>query len=135
MPAAAIYSLSDSDDPLKDMLQKIGDLSKFKLNGARVLLWTYIRPRVTKGGILLTDKEVNEDVWQGVVGYVLALGPIAFKTDGTNDFGGLSVKPGDWVTFVSGEPRRVQINGVDCRITEDTQIQMVIPSPDYITHN
>lgn len=134
MSAAAIYAFADSDDPTRDMLREIGDLSKIDINGARVLLWTYIRPRKSKGGIIFSDSAVKEDLWQGTVGYVLKAGPVAFKDDGTNDFGGFSVEPGDWVTFRTGDTRRVQINGVDCRLAEDTVIEMKIADPQIITH-
>lgn len=136
MPAAALYSLADSADPTADMLKKIGDLSKIQLSGGKLLLWIYIHPRKSKGGIILTDKEVTEDRYQGAVGYVLKRGPFAFQDDVELKwkFGGFDAKVGDWVVMVPGEGKRVQINGCDCRIIEDALIQMVIPSADLITH-
>lgn len=135
MPAAELYRIADAEDPKAEMLKAIGDLADVSgINGARVLVWTYIRPRKTKGGIFLTDKEVKEDLWQGAVGYVLKLGPLAFKPDDNNNFGGFEAKAGDWVTFRPGDARRVQIRGVDCRIVEDALIDMVITDPDMITH-
>ncbi len=136
MPAAELYKLSDSDDPTKAMLKQIGDLSHVNIAGGRVLLWTYIRPRKTKGGIILTDKEVKEDLWQGTVGYVLKRGPLAFVDDAATNtnFAGFEAVVGDWVIYSPGEGKRIQINGVDCRIIEDALIAMTLPEPDMVTH-
>lgn len=136
MGAAEVYSIADSADPKGEMLKKIGDLSKVEIGGGRVLLWQYIAPRRTAGGIILTDKAVKEDIWQGSVGYVLKCGPLAFKDDpdAKINFGGFSAGEGDWVTFSPGEAKRVQINGVDCRLIEDALIQMKIAEPNLITH-
>jgi hypothetical protein len=38
------------------------------------------------------------------------------------------------VIFRPGDARRVQINGVDCRMVEDTLLDMIIDTPDVITH-
>lgn len=136
MGAAEVYNIADSADPKSEMLKKIGDLSKIEVGGGRVLLWHYIAPRRTAGGIILTDKAVKEDVWQGVVGYVLKLGPLAFKDDSEAriNFGGFSAKVGDWVVFQNGPAPRRQINGVDCRIIEDALIEMKISDPTIMTH-
>lgn len=132
--AAEIYKLADSENPQEEMLSKIGDLDNIEVGGAKVLVWVYIAPRKTKGGILRPDSNVKEDLYQGVVGYVLKTGPLAYINDGTNDFGGFSVKAGDWVTFRPADARRVQINGVDCRIIEDVLVDMKINTPELITH-
>lgn len=134
MASAEIYKLADSENPQEEMLKKIGDLSNLTVGGAKVLVWVYIAPRKTKGGILRPDSNVKEDLYQGVVGYVLTTGPLAFKDDETNKFGGFSVKPGDWVTFRPADARRVQLKGVDCRIIEDVLIDMKIDTPEMITH-
>lgn len=134
MPAAAVYAFADSPDPTKEMLKTIGDLSKVKIAGARVLVWSYIAPRKSKGGIYMPDSEVKEGVWQSAVHYVLKCGPFAFKDDEANKFAGFTAVPGDWVTLVPGEGKRVQINGVDCRLIEDALIQMKIADPAMITH-
>lgn len=133
MPAAAVYNIADSDNPLEKALQEIGDLSKIDLAGAKVLVWIRISAR-KKGSILLPDSAIKEDIWQGVVGYVLKKGPLAFKDDEANKFGGFNPEIGRWVTFRPGDARRIQINGVDCRIVEDTLIDMTINDPEIITH-
>lgn len=128
-----IFQLADSGDAVQDMLAKIGDLGKVSLAGARVLMWIYVAPRKV-GNILMPDSVVLEDKWQGTVGYVLKTGPRAFKNDEQNDFAGFAAAAGDWVLFTPGEGRRVQINGIDCRIIEDALIQARIADPTIITH-
>jgi co-chaperonin GroES (HSP10) len=136
MPAAAVYNISEADDPKSEMLKTVGDLSGFDLAGARVLVWPYIRSRKTKSGIILTDKSVKEDVYQGAVGYVLKIGPLAFQDDEKQNikFAGFACKEGDWVAFSPGEGKRLQINGVDCRLFEDSLLLAKVADPDTITH-
>lgn len=136
MGAAEVYNIADSADPKAEMLKKIGDLSKIEVGGGRVLMWSYIAPRRTAGGIILTDKAVKEDIWQGVVGYVLKVGPLAFQddTEARINFGGFKAEVGQWVVFAPGEAKRRQINGVDCRLIEDALIEMVIADPTIMTH-
>ena len=134
MPSAAIYELSQAKDVKAAIIEKIGDLSKMPLAGARVLLGIYIAPEKTKGGIILTDTTKKEDIYQGTVGLVLAKGPIAFKDDAVNKFGGFDPSVGQWVTYNAGDAKRVQINGVDCRYIEDSLIQQIVPDPAVITH-
>ena len=122
-------------DPAKqEIFAAIGDLSKLdRLMSARVLLATYIPPRKSKGGIIFTDNELQESVYQGQVGLVVAKGPMAFKDDGESTFSGQDIQVGEWVVFRGGGPR-VQVNGVNCRIMDDTQIEMVVTDPEFITH-
>ena len=65
-------------DPVKQMLDEIGDLSNIEVFNNQVLLGIYIRPVKTRGGIMLTDNYRDEDKWQGKVGLVLKKGPTAF---------------------------------------------------------
>lgn len=136
MPAAKLYEFADAANPKDAMLKAIGDLADVQVAGARVLVWPYIRPRKSAGGIIMPDNAVREDVYQGAVGYVLKCGPLAFEDDASQNikFGGFSAGVGDWVTFTPGEGKRVQINGVDCRLFEDSLIQMRVKEPDTITH-
>ncbi len=133
MMAAGISPITD---PIKkEIFDAIGDLSKLdRLFSARVMVATYIPPRKSKGGILFTDSELQEAVFQGAVGLVIQKGPRAFKDDASNEFHGQTVEVGEWVVFRPGDSKRVQVNGVNCRIVDDTQIDMVVTEPDWITH-
>ncbi len=130
----AKFDVAPVDPVKKEIFDAIGDLSKLdRLMSARVLLATYIPPRKSKGGILFTDNERQESVYQGMVGLVIAKGPRAFVDDDTSAFHMQNVEIGEWVVFRGGGPR-VQINGVNCRIMDDTQIEMVVTDPDFVTH-
>jgi co-chaperonin GroES (HSP10) len=132
----ATERLSRAGDQKAELMAAVGDLSNVELLNNKVLVGIYIEPETTKGGIILSAGRVKESVWQGTVGLVLKKGNTAFKDEpetGTH-FHGQDVEVGDWVVFRPGDARRVQIKGVDCRLVEDTLIDMVISSPEVITH-
>lgn len=135
MPPAQLMRIATSDNPKKGILDAVGDISKINLFSGRVLVGIYIAPEKTKGGIIRVNDTVKEDVWQGVVGLVLKKGNLAFKDDEFNKFHQQDVKVGEWVTFRPGDAKRIQINGVECRIVQDTLIDMVIDNPDIVTHS
>lgn len=143
MPAAKLMEIAQSSDPREGLLSAVGDLSKINVLSGRVLVAIYIAPEALKSGIndkgekfqlLRTQAAVKEDVWQGCVGLVLKKGAMAFKDDEINKFHGQDVKVGEWVTFRPGDAKRIQLNGVDCRIVEDTVLDMVIDDPEIVTH-
>lgn len=134
MPAAMIYELSLSNNVKDDTLKAVGDLKKLSLFSGRVLVAIYISPSKTKGGIILTDKAKQEDVYQGQVGLVLKKGPLAFRDDEVTKFHGQDVQVGEWVAFRPGDGKRIQINGVDCRIIEDTAIDAIVDDPTIVTY-
>ena len=131
---SGIDALSQSDDVARDIMKGVGDHSIAPLAGARVLLGIYIAPEKTKGGILRPTEVKKEDIYQGNVGLVLLKGPLAFKDDDRNSFGGFSPEVGQWVVYNAGDAKRVQINGVDCRYIEDSLIHQIVPDPSMITH-
>ena len=135
MPPAKLMQIATADDPKKAILSAIGDVSKISLFSGRVLLATYIAPEKTSGGIYRPVTNVKEDIWQGVVGLVIKKGATAFKDDDSTQFHGQNVQVGDWVTFRPGDAKRIQINGVECRIVDDVLIDMVIDNPDIVTHS
>lgn len=136
MPAATLYSIAKSSDPKKAILESLGDLSQAvpSLFSGRVLVAIYIAPEKTSGGIMLPHSVTKEDVWQGSVGLVVKKGNMAFKDDDTHKFHEQDVTVGDWVVFRPGDGKRIQINGVDCRIIEDSMLDMIISDPAIVTH-
>lgn len=70
--------------------------------GSSVLIGMFIRPNKV-GSIYLADRSRDEDVYQGRVGLVLALGPLAFVDDKFRRFGGPWCRPGDWILYPSYE--------------------------------
>lgn len=125
-----ITSMYHDEDPAKDIVEKVGDISGFDLFGPKVLVAIYVRPEKTKGGIYLTDKVRDEDLYQGKVGYVLKIGPGAFSD---NDwFGDVRVDVGDWVGFRASDGAALVVNGVNCRLLEDVRIYGKASNPDLI---
>lgn len=116
--------------------ENLGDLSDFKVLGSNVLVATYIAPRTTSGGIILSDKGVDEDRWQGKVGLVLKVGEDAFKYNytpgGAYEFTGTAPKAGDYITFHTSDARELSVRGVSCKLIDASLIRMIVPSPDDI---
>ena len=79
--------------------------------GADVLLVMYERvgqggESKTQGGIIIPEMQggtATEDKYQGKVGLVVKLGPLAFKEDDTHKWGDTVPKIGDWVLVNVGE--------------------------------
>lgn len=136
MPSIAVLErLSKAASPKNALQKEVGDVSSINLMSGRILVALYIGPEKTKGGIYRPTSQLKEDVFQSCVGLVLRKGALAFKDDENNKFHGQDVAIGDWVTFRPGDGKRIQINNVDCRIIEDTLIDMVIEDPEMITHS
>jgi co-chaperonin GroES (HSP10) len=124
------FEMHHERDPGDVIREEVGDISNVEVMHNLVLLSIYKRPEKTKGGIILTDRTKSEEVYQGTVGLVLKVGPGAFKDDGINKFHGQSVSPGDWVCVRNSDCQRVAINGVHCRLIEDSLIKLKIGHPD-----
>jgi len=118
-------------EPEKEIIDRIGDLSTVDIFNNQVLCAIYVRPTKTKSGIILTDNTRAEDKFQGKVGLVLKKGPRAFKDDG-DWFEGCDVQEGDWVFFRVSDGWPLTINGVDCRLLDDTIVRGKIDHPDRV---
>lgn len=133
---AVLEELARAANPKIALKTKLGDLTKIELLSNRVLVAIYIAPEKTKGNIIRPGQTIKEDVWQGTVGLVVKKGRTAFKDEPEtkNYFHGQDVAVGDWVVFRPGDAKRIQINGIDCRMVEDSLLDMVIEDPSVITH-
>lgn len=82
--------------------------------GYHVLVMQYRRPSKV-GSIVLPAQAHKEDDYQGVVGYVLALGPDAYQ--GAKFASGAWVKPGDWVAWprLKASTTRFAVKAIDGR--------------------
>ena len=119
-------------DPKQIILKEIGDISGFELMNTQVLVAVYIRPEKTKGGIIMTTKSRDEDRYQSKVGLILKTGPSAFVDDDGKWFSGFDIKEGDWIVFRPSDGWNVTVNGVLCRMFDDTAIRARIPHPDTV---
>ncbi len=135
MAVAILQKLSQAANPKLALLNEVGDLSDTQIMGNRVLVAIYIGPEKTKGGIIRTTTALKEDVYQGAVGLVLRLGETAFQDEPETKtyFYDQKASVGQWVVFRPGDGKRIQLNGVDCRMIEDTLIDMIIDDPELVT--
>lgn len=136
MPAR---SMAHEADPRDITWEEVGDLSGIELTGTQILCAIYKRPEKTKSGIFLTDSNRAEDVYQGKVGMVVKLGPLAFDDTGDGRFGALGkeagaghVELGDWLFYKASDGFSVSVNGRECRILNDEDVRGRIQAPDQI---
>lgn len=123
--APKIHQISESDDPKGAILNAVGDISEIEICADWVLLGTYIQSNKI-GKIHLPDRVVGEDEFQGKIGLVLKLGPLAFKYE---DYVGPNVQRHDWVVFWVGDAKAITINGTACRMVRDDHVRMRIADP------
>lgn len=92
------FSLYDHNvkELVAEMDEALGDISGFEVWGAEVLLGVYCRESITSGGIIIEGSTSKEDVWQGKVARILAIGPDAF-TENAKTFNGRKPAIGDWI--------------------------------------
>lgn len=136
---------SSSVDPKGALARAVGDVSGFEPFTGRVLVATYVEPpKIMKGPngeditFHKTDRGLAEDRFQGKIGLVLKVGPVAFQDFGTTKFGGMKVEPGDWVMYRASDGFEmffVDMNGTDgtpCRLLDDVNIMARVSSPKMI---
>jgi len=119
-------------NPKDVLLKELGDISGVELLNTQVLVAVYIRPEKTMGGIFIAAKTLDEDRYQSKVGLVIKTGPSAFVDEGGKWFSNLDLKAGDWIVFRPSDGWDVTINGVLCRMFNDTAIRARIPHPDNV---
>ncbi len=127
----AVMAMKHDTDPKVELLKKLGDITGFKVYNNQVAVCIYERPKQTKGGILLTDAQRDEDRYQGKAALIIMTGPVAFASaNGYFTDGGPAV--GDWIAIRPSDGWPIQINGVLCRMLVDEQVKLRIPSPDSV---
>jgi co-chaperonin GroES (HSP10) len=118
------------------MLDDFSHLDNFQLPLNRILVAIWVRPEKSVGGIILPDKVRDEDVFQGVSGLVVKMGPHCYENTDNMDFKWSDADRcdvGDWVMFRRGDGVRVRIFGRECMLLESERgIKMVLPRPDAV---
>ena len=99
--------------------------------GYRILILPFVPGKVTRGGIHLAKQTVDKERLATVVGYVVKLGPDAYKDDRKFPEGPWC-QEGDWVIFGRYAGARIQIEGGDLRLLNDDEILAVINDPEDI---
>ena len=101
--------------------------------GYRILILPRGRDPVTKGGIQLARETIDRDSIASVVGYVVAVGPDAYKDLGKFPEGAWCQK-GDWVLFGRYAGARFKIDGGEMRLLNDDEILAVLPDPEAVDY-
>tara|TARA_R110000803_G_scaffold33048_3_gene72514 strand:+ start:419 stop:862 length:444 start_codon:yes stop_codon:yes gene_type:complete len=104
-----------------------------KPTGWRIVVLPYKGTDKTKGGIILADSTKEMQQVTTVCGYVLSVGPDAYKD--LNKFTeGPWCKEKDWVIFGRYAGSRLKIEGGEIRILNDDEILATISNPEDILH-
>jgi len=102
-----------------------------KPTGWRLVVLPYRGVGKTKGGVLLTDKAVEEQQIASVCALVLEVGPDAYA-DKDKFPHGPWCKKGDWVIIARYAGSRIKIEGGELRILNDDEILGTVDSPEDI---
>jgi co-chaperonin GroES (HSP10) len=117
-------------DPRKVIWDSAGDLKTIDLAANQVLIGLYKRPEKTASGLYLADQTRKEDEYQGKVGLVLKMGPLAFDDD--EYFKGFRANVGDWVAAWVSDGKQIQINDCLCRVVKDSEVRLRVDAPDRV---
>ena len=129
---ALLMPVPKSTDPRDAVMEKIGSLDGITLYNAQVLVAIYESPQVTKGGIYKPDQVLAEDEYQGKAALVLKMGPMAYKDADGRWFTNADISPGDWIVVRPSDTWRINVNGVKCRMLNDTATRMKIDDPALV---
>jgi co-chaperonin GroES (HSP10) len=128
----ATMKMAHAADPAEELRKTLGDISKINIYNNWILCAVYKRPEKTASGLYLADSTRKEDEYQGKVGLVVKKGPLAFVDDDKTVFAEQNVDLGNWVVFRSSDGWALNVNGVLCRMLQDIQVRMAVPSPDMV---
>ncbi|HWG71257.1 MAG TPA: hypothetical protein VN692_17705 [Steroidobacteraceae bacterium] len=126
-------------DPREDIREDVGAVTDtIDPLGAGVLIVMYERGKgkgeaKTAGGIILANKTLDEDKYQGKAGLVMKLGPIAFTDDASHQWGDRVPRVGDWVMVNVGDSFAFDLPGDRrARIVEDVNVKAILRHPDMV---
>lgn len=132
LSAPKIEQISQSNNPKLAIIKAAGDLSEIDVFTDLVMVGTYIRPEKTSGGIIRPQEVVKEDEYQGKVGLVLKVGPLAYSDWEDPAERGENAEIGTWVVFHVKDGWPVQINGVACRLIPYDKIRARVTNPAMV---
>jgi|TARA_B100000282_G_scaffold278476_1_gene238108 co-chaperonin GroES (HSP10) len=101
--------------------------------GWRLLILPYRGKGKTEGGLYLPDKVVDDNQISTQVGFVLKMGPMAYKDPEKFPSGPWCAEK-DWVMFARYAGSRFKIDGGEVRILNDDEILAKIQEPEDILH-
>ena len=82
----------------------------------------------TDGGIIKASQTIKDEEVSNICGYVLKLGPDAYK-DKARFTSGAWCKEGDWVVFRAYSGTRMKIYGKEFRLINDDTVEAVVDDP------
>ena len=103
-------------------------------SGYRLLVLPFTPKEKTKGGILIAQETLDKLRIAVNCGYVLKIGPLAYK-DEEKFSSGPWCKKGDWVIFARYAGSRLPIEGGEVRILNDDEVLGTIKNPEAILHH
>tara|TARA_R110000796_G_scaffold104855_1_gene214772 strand:- start:3095 stop:3556 length:462 start_codon:yes stop_codon:yes gene_type:complete len=99
--------------------------------GYRILILPFVHKSVTKGGIHLADSYLEKERLGTNVGFVVSLGPDAYKDN--NKFpNGAWCQERDWIIFGRYAGARIKIDGGDLRLLNDDEVLAVVNNPEDV---
>ena len=101
--------------------------------GWRLLILPYRGKGRPEGGLYLPDKVVEDNQISTQVGFVLKMGPMAYKDPEKFPSGPWCAEK-DWVMFARYAGSRFKIDGGEVRILNDDEILAKIQEPEDILH-
>jgi chaperonin GroES len=101
--------------------------------GWRILILPYRGKDKTAGGIFLPDEVQEKSQISTQLGYVLKVGPLAYK-DESKFPNGPWCQEKQWVVFARYAGSRFQIDGGEVRILNDDEVLATILDPEDIHH-
>ena len=101
--------------------------------GWRLLILPYRGKGKTEGGLYLPDKVVEDNQISTQVGFVLKMGPMAYRDPEKFPSGPWCAEK-DWVMFARYAGSRFKIDGGEVRILNDDEILAKIQEPEDILH-
>ena len=122
----------------KNENKKQEDLSKKessklpKPTGWRLLVLPFKMKEKTKGGIIMSDVNIERQQVASQCGLVVALGDQCYDKERYPE--GPWCKKGDWVVFARYAGSRIQIDGGEVRLLNDDEILATIENPEDIFH-
>ena len=102
-----------------------------KPTGYRIMILPFSQKQMTKGGIVLADSYLEKERLGTNVGFVVSLGPDAYK-DKQKFPNGAWCKSRDWVIFGRYAGARIKIEDGDLRLLNDDEVLAVISSPEDV---
>jgi co-chaperonin GroES (HSP10) len=133
----AVASLSDAYEAPKVLNpENIGGSLLERMpnpTGWRILVLPYRGKGKTEKGLYMPDTVVEQAQVSTQVGYVLKVGPLAYK-DSEKFPSGAWCEEKDWVMFARYSGSRFNIDGGEVRILNDDEILARINDPEDVLH-